>query len=141
MHAWIFRKVLHVPPLAAGDGGRRVRALLMASLSPSPLSPAEVAHFKEFGFVIKRGYLDQARCAAAREWVWSNSVSAKHSIGQSGKLMDRDDPTTWCVRPGCAHACAADIYHRRHQLHAFRLLWWAVRWKHGGRLSSSVSNV
>eukprot|EP01051_Picozoa_sp_SAG22_P017662 SAG22_NODE_2781_length_2214_cov_3.133806_2_plen_492_part_00 len=62
---------------------------------PPPLSREEVAHFKEFGFVIKRGYLDPQQCAKARDWVWTNSHVAKTAVGRSGRPMDRGDPSTW----------------------------------------------
>ena len=60
-----------------------------------PLSAEEIAHFKEWGFVVKRNYLSQELCAKARDWVWENSESAATSIGRSGKPMDRNDRDTW----------------------------------------------
>ena len=58
------------------------------------LSPAEAQHFKERGYVIKRGYLLPDQCAAARDWCWTQSQSTKTSTGRSGRPMDRDDPST-----------------------------------------------
>lgn len=60
-----------------------------------PLSAEEIAHFKAWGYVIKRGYLLPDQCATARDWCWTQSESAKTSVGRSGKPMDRGDPSTW----------------------------------------------
>jgi hypothetical protein len=80
-------------------------------MDPPPLSADEISHFKRWGYVIKRGYLDPELCARARDWVWTNSASAKLSVGRSGKPMDRDDEETWvgpfATREGMEEQAAA----------------------------------
>ena len=51
----------------------------------NPLSQEEVTFFKENGYLIKRGILDPALMAWAREAMWTGAPAQ----------LQRDDPTTW----------------------------------------------
>jgi hypothetical protein len=51
----------------------------MATTSlPPPLSAEEVAFFVKEGWLLKRGVLDPAQCAAARDALWSANTSSKY---------------------------------------------------------------
>ena len=51
-----------------------------------PLTPAEIAHFLQEGFLVKRGVLHPEQCAVARNRLWASNRSKK---------LRRDDAATW----------------------------------------------
>jgi hypothetical protein len=70
-----------------GAPPRLYRRLYMASTSsPPPLSAEEVAFFVREGWLLKRGVLDPAQCAAARDALWASNTSSR---------LRRDEPETW----------------------------------------------
>ena len=72
-----------------------------AGAAPGPgLSAAEVAHFKEHGFIVKRRLLDDDDAfRQAADHLWRNVPRA---------LLRRDDPGTW-LEPAAEQWTAADV--------------------------------
>ncbi|MCY3839217.1 MAG: phytanoyl-CoA dioxygenase family protein [Gammaproteobacteria bacterium] len=62
-------------------------------LAPSPtLNAAEVAHFKEQGFIVKRGLIDDEEAFEQTiDYLWSNVPR---------QVLRRDDPASWLDSPG-----------------------------------------
>ena len=58
----------------------------MPSVAQPPLTPAEIARFKRDGWIHKRGAMDPALCAQARDELW-----ARNDLPH----FRRDDKTTW----------------------------------------------
>ena len=59
-----------------------------AASTPLPplLSAAELEFFVREGYLIKRGALDAAQCALARDRMWEKNNSS---------VLQRDDPSSW----------------------------------------------
>ena len=58
----------------------------MATALLPPLSAEEVKFFVREGWLLKRGVLDPAQCAAARDALWAGNTSS---------TLRRDRPETW----------------------------------------------
>ena len=54
------------------------------------VTPADIAHFKEHGFFVKRGLLDDAPLAAIRKYMWARVPR---------QLMTEDNPASWLAKP------------------------------------------
>ena len=55
-----------------------------------PLSPEEIEHFKEHGFIVKRGLIDPADLERVADCVWS-------AADKLGFPFDRNDPATYTL--------------------------------------------
>jgi hypothetical protein len=54
------------------------------------LSPEEIAHFKEFGWIVKKRLIDPDELAPVRDCIWP-------AAAELGLPFDRDDPTTFTL--------------------------------------------